>query len=115
MIKLPNYDPGSLVAGKKPWQSAAENFSPYDYTQYCRKWSKANLTCTASDREPGRDVKTPSDYIPKEIWKTKSIPEGYSCDSPYYFLDMEQRGSAPTAGIDDLADAVSRIINQRRK
>ncbi len=114
-VQMPDYGAGNLVAGKKPWQSAAQQFSPYDYTQYCKQWSKPNLTCTASDRVPGRDVKVPSDYIPNDIaWATYEIPQGYSCDAPYYFLDIQGANSAASADIVDLVDVGGRILKNRR-
>jgi hypothetical protein len=114
MLQLPAYGSGGLVAGKKPWQSAAQQFSPFDYTQYCMKWSKANLTCTARDREPGRDVKTPSDYMPNNNpWATTEIPKGYVCDMPYYFTDLQGESSAASADFSDLADVAGRILQRR--
>ncbi|MDC2862980.1 RHS repeat-associated core domain-containing protein, partial [Delftia sp. DT-2] len=115
MLQLPDYGSGGLVAGKKPWQSAAQQFSPHDYTQYCNQWSKMNLTCSRKDREPGRDVKVPGDYIPNDFpWKTSELPEGYSCDMPYYFLDIQGAGSAATADTGDLADLLKNMIQKRR-
>jgi hypothetical protein len=115
MLQLPDYGSGGLVAGKKPWQSAAQQFSPHDYTQYCNQWSKMNLTCTPKDREPGRDVKVPGDYIPNDFpWKTSELPDGYSCDMPYYFLDIQGAGSAATADTGDLADLLKNMIQKRR-
>ena len=110
-IALPEvYNPGNLANGKKPWQE----FSPYDYTQYCEKWSKANLTCKPKDREPGRDVKYPSDYIPNNgAWKTATIPAGYSCDTPVYFPEMNSAGSAPSADMADYADMAAKILRNR--
>ena len=88
--------------------------SPYDYTQFCKKWSKANLTCTPKDREPGRDVKYPTDYIPSKPWKTSELPPGYSCDTPAYFPELEGAGSAATADAADYADAMAKILRNRR-
>ena len=110
-IALPEvYNPGNLANGKKPWQE----FSPYDYTQFCKKWSKANLTCTPKDREPGRDVKYQTDYIPSKPWKTSELPPGYSCDTPAYFPELEGAGSAATADAADYADAMAKILRNRR-
>lgn len=115
MFQLTDYGSGGLVAGKTPWQRAVQQLSPYDYTQYCMKWSKANLTCTARDREPGRDVKTLSDYIPGGLaWKTDQLPPGYSCDMPYYFSDLQGASSAATADLSDVADAAGRVMKNRR-
>jgi hypothetical protein len=103
------------VAEKKPWQIVAQQFSPDDYTQYCEKWSKQNLTCTAKDREPVKDVKYPSDYIPNNgAWKTAAIPAGYSCDTPSYFPELTSVGSASTADVADYAEAAARILKNRR-
>lgn len=115
MLQLPDYGSGGLVAGKKPWQSAAQQFSPYDYTQYCKKWSKANLTCTGRDREPGRDVKDPNDYMPGDLlWKTSEIPLNYSCDMPYYSPETNNTGSAATADLSDAADIAGKMLKGRR-
>ncbi len=114
-VQMPDYGAGNLVDGKKPWQSAAQQFSPYDYTQYCKKWSRPNLTCTAKDREPGRDVKVPSDYIPSDLaWETNSLPPGYSCDMPYYFSDLQGAGSAARADLSDYGDVIGKMLRQRR-
>lgn len=92
-----------------------QQFSPHDYTQYCEKWSKQNLTCTAKDREPGRDVKIPGDYIPNTTpWRTSEIPQGYSCDTLYYFTDIQGVGSAASADVSDFVDAMGRVLKNRR-
>ncbi len=115
MFQLTDYGSGGLVAGKTPWQSAAQQFSPFDYTQYCKKWSKANLTCTAGDREPGRDVRVPSDYLPNDSpWRTSHLPKNFTCDSPYYFPETNGAGSAATADLSDVADVTGRILQGRR-
>ncbi|EFW0538885.1 RHS repeat protein, partial [Shigella boydii] len=55
--------------------------SPYDYTLYCRKWVKPNLTCTPQDdpQYPGMETKTASDYLPQTNWSTTQLPPGYTC------------------------------------
>ena len=108
-ISLPQYEIGGAANGKKPWQE----LSPYEYTQYCKKWSKNKLSCTENDREPGKDVKYPADYIPIGIWKSSELPQGYSCDSPHYFPEMQSAGSASTADFTDLADIGAKVLRNR--
>ncbi|WP_353954502.1 RHS repeat domain-containing protein, partial [Shigella sonnei] len=49
--------------------------SPYDYTLYCRKWVKPNLTCMPQDdpQYPGMETKTASDYLPQTNWSTTQL------------------------------------------
>ncbi|EPR2053989.1 RHS repeat-associated core domain-containing protein, partial [Escherichia coli] len=80
--------------------------SPYDYTLYCRKWVKPNLTCTPQDdsQYPGMDTKTASDYLPQTNWPTTQLPPGYTCAEPYLFPDINKPDGPATAGIDDLGE-----------
>ncbi|EOZ8656949.1 TPA: RHS repeat-associated core domain-containing protein, partial [Escherichia coli] len=66
--------------------------SPYDYTLYCRKWVKPNLTCTPQDdpQYPGMETKTASDYLPQTTWPTTQLPPGYTCAEPYLFPDINK-------------------------
>ncbi|WP_276339974.1 RHS repeat domain-containing protein, partial [Escherichia coli] len=68
--------------------------SPYDYTLYCRKWVKPNLTCTPQDdpQYPGMETKTASDYLPQTTWPTTQLPPGYTCAEPYLFPDINKPG-----------------------
>jgi RHS repeat-associated protein len=111
-IALPEvYNPGNLANGKKPWQSV----SPYDYTQYCKKWSKAKLTCQPNDAEPGRDVKYPPNYMPSDSpWKTSELPPGYTCDNPTYFPEIENAGSSAKADSLDAAELISKMLKKSR-
>ncbi|MCS4292959.1 RHS repeat-associated protein [Comamonas sp. BIGb0152] len=108
-ISLPQYDIGGAASGKKPWQE----LSPYEYSQYCQKWSKNKLSCMPNDREPGKDVKYPKDYIPNGVWKSSELPQGYSCETPYYFPEIQGAGSASTADFSDLADIGAKILRNR--
>ena len=94
---------------KKIWQS----MSPYDYTQFCKKWKKEKLTCQPSDREPGYDVKYPSDYVPLSQWKTSELPNGYKCADAEYFPELNSRGSAPAADVDDQLELMRKIMRTR--
>ncbi|MDZ8243626.1 RHS repeat domain-containing protein, partial [Escherichia coli] len=85
--------------------------SPYDYTLYCRKWVKPNLTCTPQDdsQYPGMDTKTASDYLPQTNWPTTQLPPGYTCAEPYLFPDINKPDGPETAGIDDLGEILAKM------
>ncbi|EGQ2044021.1 RHS repeat protein, partial [Escherichia coli] len=85
--------------------------SPYDYTLYCRKWVKPNLTCTPQDdsQYPGMDTKTASDYLPQTNWPTTQLPPGYTCADPYLFPDINKPDGPATAGIDDLGEILAKM------
>ena len=85
--------------------------SPYDYTLYCRKWVKPNLTCTPQDdsQYPGMDTKTASDYLPQTSWPTTQLPPGYTCAEPYLFPDINKPDGPATAGIDDLGEILAKM------
>ncbi|EFB9412494.1 RHS repeat protein, partial [Escherichia coli] len=85
--------------------------SPYDYTLYCRKWVKPNLTCTPQDdsQYPGMDTKTASDYLPQTNWPTTQLPPGYTCAEPYLFPDINKPDGPTTAGIDDLGEILAKM------
>ncbi|EFE8004098.1 TPA: RHS repeat-associated core domain-containing protein, partial [Escherichia coli] len=85
--------------------------SPYDYTLYCRKWVKPNLTCTPLDdpQYPGMDTKTASDYLPQTNWPTTQLPPGYTCAEPYLFPDINKPDGPATAGIDDLGEILAKM------
>ncbi|HBB9751853.1 TPA: RHS repeat protein, partial [Escherichia coli] len=85
--------------------------SPYDYTLYCRKWVKPNLTCTPQDdsQYPGMDTKTASDYLPQTNWPTTQLPPGYTCAEPYLFPDINKSDGPATAGIDDLGEILAKM------
>ncbi|HCO7878584.1 TPA: RHS repeat protein, partial [Escherichia coli] len=85
--------------------------SPYDYTLYCRKWVKPNLTCTPQDdsQYPGMDTKTASDYLPQANWPTTQLPPGYTCAEPYLFPDINKPDGPATAGIDDLGEILAKM------
>ncbi|EOW1604163.1 RHS repeat-associated core domain-containing protein, partial [Escherichia coli] len=85
--------------------------SPYDYTLYCRKWVKPNLTCTPQDdsQYPGMDTKTASDYLPQTNWPTTQLPPGYICAEPYLFPDINKPDGPATAGIDDLGEILAKM------
>ncbi|EJD5812431.1 RHS repeat protein, partial [Escherichia coli] len=85
--------------------------SPYDYTLYCRKWVKPNLTCTPQDdsQYPGMDTKTASDYLPQTNWPTTQLPPGYTCTEPYLFPDINKPDGPATAGIDDLGEILAKM------
>ncbi|HCO2133829.1 TPA: RHS repeat protein, partial [Escherichia coli] len=85
--------------------------SPYDYTLYCRKWVKPNLTCTPQDdsQYPGMDTKTASDYLPQTNWPTTQLPPGYTCAEPYLFPDINKPDGLATAGIDDLGEILAKM------
>ncbi|HFP5149997.1 TPA: RHS repeat-associated core domain-containing protein, partial [Escherichia coli] len=85
--------------------------SPYDYTLYCRKWVKPNLTCTPQDDSQylGMDTKTASDYLPQTNWPTTQLPPGYTCAEPYLFPDINKPDGPATAGIDDLGEILAKM------
>ncbi|MEL8467436.1 RHS repeat protein, partial [Escherichia coli] len=85
--------------------------SPYDYTLYCRKWVKTNLTCTPQDdpQYPGMETKTASDYLPQTTWPTTQLPPGYTCAEPYLFPDINKPDGPATAGIDDLGEILAKM------
>ncbi|WP_188006525.1 RHS repeat-associated core domain-containing protein, partial [Escherichia coli] len=85
--------------------------SPYDYTLYCRKWVKPNLTCTPQEdsQYPGMDTKTASDYLPQTNWPTTQLPPGYTCAEPYLFPDINKPDGPATAGIDDLGEILAKM------
>ncbi|HBE7631521.1 TPA: RHS repeat protein, partial [Escherichia coli] len=85
--------------------------SPYDYTLYCRKWVKPNLTCTPQDdpQYPGMETKTASDYLPQTTWPTTQLPPGYTCAEPYLFPDINKPDGPATAGIDDLGKILAKM------
>ncbi|EPF0438136.1 RHS repeat-associated core domain-containing protein, partial [Escherichia coli] len=85
--------------------------SPYDYTLYCRKWVKPNLTCMPQDdsQYPGMDTKTASDYLPQTNWPTTQLPPGYTCAEPYLFPDINKPDGPATAGIDDLGEILAKM------
>ncbi|EFJ9901169.1 RHS repeat protein, partial [Escherichia coli] len=85
--------------------------SPYDYTLYCRKWVKPNLTCTPQDdpQYPGMETKTASDYLPQTNWSTTQLPPGYTCAEPYLFPDINKPDGPATAGIDDLGEILAKM------
>ncbi|MBC9136240.1 RHS repeat domain-containing protein, partial [Escherichia coli] len=85
--------------------------SPYDYTLYCRKWVKPNLTCTPQDdsQYPGMDTKTASDYLPQTNWPTTQLPPGYTCAEPYLFPDINKPDGPATAGIDDSGEILAKM------
>ncbi|WP_077902266.1 RHS repeat domain-containing protein, partial [Escherichia coli] len=85
--------------------------NPYDYTLYCRKWVKPNLTCTPQDdsQYPGMDTKTASDYLPQTNWPTTQLPPGYTCAEPYLFPDINKPDGPATAGIDDLGEILAKM------
>jgi RHS repeat-associated protein len=98
-----------------PNQKIWEGLSPHDYTQYCRKWVKANKVCTANDREPGMDVKTPSDYFPEKIRRAIDLPRGYTCADPYYFPELIERGAAATADMADALEMMGRVLKSKNR
>ncbi|EFA4264520.1 RHS repeat protein [Escherichia coli O145:H25] len=85
--------------------------SPYDYTLYCRKWVKPNLTCTPQDdpQYPGMETKTASDYLPQTNWSTTQLPPGYTCAEPYLFPDINKPDGPATVGIDDLGEILAKM------
>ncbi|EPB1970161.1 RHS repeat-associated core domain-containing protein, partial [Escherichia coli] len=85
--------------------------SSYDYTLYCRKWVKPNLTCTPQDdpQYPGMETKTASDYLPQTNWSTTQLPPGYTCAEPYLFPDINKPDGPATAGIDDLGEILAKM------
>ncbi|EFA4611087.1 RHS repeat protein, partial [Escherichia coli] len=91
--------------------------SPYDYTLYCRKWVKPNLTCTPQDdsQYPGMDTKTASDYLPQTNWPTTQLPPGYTCAEPYLFPDINKPDGPATAGIDDLGEILAKMKQRTSK
>ncbi|MDA8522169.1 RHS repeat-associated core domain-containing protein [Acidovorax sp. NCPPB 4044] len=114
MLETPSHPLDKVYDTINPNDKVWKKVSPYDYTQYCKKWSKSKLTCQPGDKEPGKDVKTPADYIPEEsMWKSSELPKGYECDSPVYFKDLQERGTAPTADTDDLMDLANKMRQRR--
>ncbi|WP_284431252.1 RHS repeat-associated core domain-containing protein, partial [Acidovorax sp. SUPP950] len=114
MLEAPSHPLDKVYDVVNPNEKVWKQASPYDYTQYCKKWSKNKLTCQSGDKEPGKDVKTPSDYIPEEsMWKSSEIPKGYECDTPVYFKDLQERGTAPTADTDDIMDLANKMRQRR--
>ena len=95
-----------LDPNKKAW----EKFSPYDYTQYCKKWREDNgLTCGRRGEQNRSDVI----YSKKHI-ETSMIPAGFKCIEPYYFPELLDAGTADTAGPDDMLEILASINANRR-
>ncbi|HAT2611329.1 TPA: RHS repeat protein [Kluyvera intermedia] len=103
---MPKYSIDQASSEPNVFKTFFTAFSPYDYTPYCRKWVKPNLTCTQWDDPsyPGMDTKTARDYLSKEDWPIDKLPVGYTCAEPYLFPDLDDVGGPATAGIDDLAE-----------
>ena len=118
---MPKYSIDQASSEPNVFKTFFTAFSPYDYTPYCRKWVKPNLTCTQWDDPsyPGMDTKTARDYLSKEDWPTDKLPVGYTCAEPYLFPDLDDVGGPATAGIDDLAElgvkGAQRIMRGARK
>jgi hypothetical protein len=103
---MPKYSIDQASSEPNVFKTFFTAFSPYDYTPYCRKWVKPNLTCTPSDNPsyPCMDTKTVSDYLPPTDWPADRLPAGYICAEPCLFPDLDAPGAPATAGIDDLAE-----------
>ncbi|CAM7688823.1 RhsA core protein [Citrobacter portucalensis] len=113
----PNYPIDQASSEPNIFKTFFTAFSPYDYTPYCRKWVKPNLTCMQSDDPsyPGMDTKTANDYLPQLDWPIDKLPAGYTCAEPYLFPDFNQPGGPATAGIDDLAELVIKGMQRTSK
>ncbi|EGT0662872.1 RHS repeat protein [Citrobacter werkmanii] len=113
----PNYPIDQASSEPNIFKTFFTALSPYDYTPYCRKWVKPNLTCTPSDdpKYPGMDTKTANDYLPQLDWPIDKLPAGYTCAEPYLFPDFNQPGGPATAGIDDLAEIVIKGMQRTAK
>ncbi|MGK9228872.1 RHS repeat protein, partial [Yokenella regensburgei] len=103
---MPKYSIDQASSEPNVFKTFFTAFSPYDYTPYCKKWVKPNLTCTQWDdpNYPGMDTKTARDYLSKEEWPIDKLPAGYTCAEPYLFPDLDDPGGPATAGIDDLSE-----------
>jgi RHS repeat-associated protein len=117
----PNYPIDQASNEPNVFKTFFTALSPYDYTPYCRKWVKPNLTCTPSDDPsyPGMETKTANDYLPLKRWPADRLPEGYACAEPYLFPDLDEPGGPATAGIDDWTEfgirGVQRVMRGARK
>ncbi|VTP17414.1 putative deoxyribonuclease RhsC [Phytobacter ursingii] len=88
---MPKYSIDQASSEPNVFKTFFTAFSPYDYTPYCRKWVKPNLTCTQWDDPsyPGMDTKTASDYLPQTDWPADRLPAGYICAEPCLFPDLD--------------------------
>ncbi|EDS6428366.1 type IV secretion protein Rhs [Salmonella enterica subsp. enterica] len=117
----PNYPIDQASSEPNIFKTFFTAFSPYDYTLYCKKWVRPNLTCTPWDdpKYPGMDTKKASDYLPLKRWPADRLPEGYTCAEPYLFPDLEEPDGPATAGIDDWTElgirGVQRVMRGARK
>jgi RHS repeat-associated protein len=113
----PNYSIDQASSEPNIFKTFFTAFSPYDYTLYCNKWVKPNLTCTPRDdpRYPGMDTKTPRDYLPEINWPADQLPMGYSCAEPYLFPDLNELSGPATAGIDDLGELWGKTSQRTRR
>ncbi|WP_296224616.1 RHS repeat-associated core domain-containing protein, partial [Ralstonia sp. UBA689] len=114
MASQPDYPLDMVYDAVNPNSKAWASASPYDYTQYCRQWSKPKSTCEARDRVPGRDVRDRTDYVPDQDWPTSRIPPGYACDIKYYFPDMQKSATAPTADLNDVVEFAGKIRRNKK-
>jgi len=110
LVPQPNYPIDKVFDQVNPNRKIWEALSPYDYTQYCRKWMEDDgLTCGKNG------IKTAADYIPyKPHTKTSEIPEGYVCIEPYYFPELISPQRAGSAGIDDWLELGTKLFQRFR-
>ena len=88
---MPKYSIDQASSEQNVFKTFFTAFSPYDYTPYCRKWVKPNLTCTQWDDPsyPGMDTKIASNYLPPTDWPADRLPAGYICAEPCLFPDLD--------------------------
>jgi len=114
MAQQPDYPLDKVYDAVNPNRKIWDALSPYDYTQYCKKWSKPKSSCERWDREAGRDVKGPNDYLPVKYWPVSKVPMGYQCDDVLMFPELRRPSTAPTADYDDAIDLARRVLRNVR-
>ena len=111
---MPNFPIDQASSDPNVFKTFFRGLSPYDYTLYCKKWVKPNLTCTPWDdpKYPGMDTRTAGDYLPEQDWAVDKLPEGYYCAEPFLFPDLDNPGGPTTAGIDDWTELFVRALQK---
>jgi hypothetical protein len=113
-LQKPDYPLDKVYDVINPNRKIWDALGHCDYTPYCRKWSKPKSSCERWNREAGRDVREPSDYLTIEYCPVKKIPKGYRCDDVFMFPDLQGPSAAPGANYDDAIDLARRIFRNVR-
>lgn len=104
-IPIPSHPLDKVSDQMSPNRKIWSQLSPFDYSMQCDEWEYDNPSkvCTPFDEKPGKTIRRSTDSVPKTS-KSMPLPAGERCNKPKLKNDPADRGSAPTADLDDLLE-----------